>query len=112
LGTLSPAVAAAFRRLRDDLCRHLDEAECLVDQDDEWSRGDVATARKLINGLVVVLRGLLTEHTLQHSGDCRTCVVAWPCPVFTTVHVLMKDPQRQFPALVFRSQGIRTKGTG
>ncbi|MGH3718073.1 MAG: hypothetical protein ACRDRI_04375 [Pseudonocardiaceae bacterium] len=103
MSPLSPVVAAAFRMLRDGLRVHLDEAHALADQDDEWSEADVAAARELINGLVVVIRGLLTEHTLQSSGDCQTCILPWPCPVFTTIHVLVKDPQRRFLALLFRA---------
>jgi len=56
----------------------------------------------LIPDLVAVIRGLLLEHGVQASGDCRTCTSVWPCPVVTTIHGLVKDPERQFVSLVLR----------
>jgi len=53
---------------------------------------------------VLVIRRLLGEHKLQPSVDCRTCTSAWPCPVVTTIHAILKDPQRQFVALVLRAR--------
>ncbi len=103
MSTLSPALADAGHLLHEDLYVHLHEAEYLAEQDDEWSAGDMATARKLIGDLVLVIRGLLGQHRLQGSGDCRTCTSAWPCPAVTTIHAFLKDPQRQFVALVHRA---------
>ncbi|MGH3755266.1 MAG: hypothetical protein ACRDRP_21740 [Pseudonocardiaceae bacterium] len=102
MDTSSPALADAFGLLLDDLRLHLDEAESLATQDAEWSADDMDAARGLIRDLVLVLRGLLIEHELQASGDCRTCTQAWPCPVVTTIHALVKDPHHQFVALVRR----------
>jgi hypothetical protein len=107
MSALSPAFVDAFGLLRDDLYTHLDEAEYLADQDAEWSGDDIRTARGLIGDLVLVLRGLLIEHQLQPSGDCRICTSAWPCPVVTTIHTVVKDPQRQFVELVLR---VREEG--
>lgn len=104
MGTLSPARADAFRLLRDDLYVHLDEADSLAHQDDEWSSDDMDTARDLIVDLVLVIRGLLIEHKLQNSGDCWICASVWPCPVVATIHALVKDPERQFVALVLRAR--------
>ncbi len=104
MSTLSPALADAFGLLRDDLCLHLDEADYLANQDDEWSADDMDVARGLIGDLVLVIRGLLIEHERQTSGDCQICTSAWPCPVVTTIHALVKDPQRQFVALVLRAR--------
>ncbi len=104
MSTFSPALADAFDLLRDNLYVHLHEADYLADQDDEWSADDMQTARKLIGDLVLVIRGLLIEHELQTSGDCRTCTSAWPCPVVTTIHAFLKDPQRQFVTLVLRAR--------
>lgn len=42
------------------------------------------------------------REVMAESGGCRTCPSAWPCPVVTTIHGLVKDPQRQFVALVTR----------
>jgi hypothetical protein len=60
------------------------------------------TARKLIPDLVVVIRGMLIEHEPQPSGGCRVCSAAWPCPVVTRIHALVKDPGREFVALLRR----------
>ena len=60
--------------------------------------------RALIPDLVVVIRGLLVEHAVQPSGECRICSSAWPCPVVTTIHAFVKDPQHQFVALVLRAR--------
>jgi hypothetical protein len=90
--------------LHDDLYVHLHEAEYLAEQDGEWSTDDGETARKLIGDLALVMRRLLGEHRLHSSGDCRTCPSAWPCPVVTTIHATVKDPQRQFVGLVLRAR--------
>lgn len=102
--TPSPTLADAGNLLPDDLYVHLHEAEYLAEQDDEWSAGDMATARKLIGDLVLVIRGLLVEHRPRNSGDCQICTLAWPCPVVMTIHAVVKDPQRQFVALVHRAR--------
>lgn len=102
--TLSLACADAFGLLREDFYTHLEEADCLANQDGEWSDDDIQTARGLIGDLVLALRGLLIEHQLQPSGDCRICTSTWPCPVVTTIHVFVKDPERQFVALVLRAR--------
>jgi hypothetical protein len=102
MGTLSPAVADAFDLLRLDLYGHLDEAESLATTFEEWTDQDADTARKLISDLVLVIRGLLLEHHVQPSGNCRICASPWPCPVVTSIHALLKDPQHQFVALANR----------
>jgi hypothetical protein len=104
MDTISPVVADAFRLLLMDLYGHLDEAEFLAEKGGEWSDQDSETARKLIPDLVIVIRGLLAEHDAQASGHCRICTsAAWPCPVVTTIHGLVKDPHRQFVSLVHRA---------
>lgn len=104
MSTPSPALAEAGHLLHDNLYGHLHEAEFLADQEDEWSADDLHTARKLIRDLVLVLRGLLVEHRARSSGDCRICTSVWPCPVVKTIHAVVKDPQRQFVALVTRAR--------
>ena len=104
MSTLSPALADAGHLLHEDLYDHLHEAEYLAEQDDEWSADDKEAARRLIGDLVRVIRGLLIEHRPRSSGDCRICTSAWPCPVVTTIHAVVKDPQRQFVALVLRAR--------
>jgi hypothetical protein len=49
---------------------------------------------------VLALRGLLAEHRLQPSGDCQICTSVWPCPVVATIHTIVKDPERQFVAIL------------
>lgn len=105
MDTISPVLADAFRLLHSDLYGHLDEAEFLALKCCEWSQQDVDTARTLIPDLVVVIRGILFEHEAQPSGDCRICSSAWPCPVVTRIHALVKDPNREFVALVRRANG-------
>ena len=104
MSTLSPALADAGHMLHEDLYDHLHEAEYLAEQDGEWSTDDGETARELIGDLALAIRRLLVEHKLQPSADCQICTSAWPCPVVTTIHAVLKDPQRQFVALVRRAR--------
>ncbi|HWR46672.1 MAG TPA: hypothetical protein VN327_03480, partial [Pseudonocardiaceae bacterium] len=92
MSTPLPLLADALGLLDQDLYTHLDGAENLADQRAGWSAEDMATARELIGDLVLVLRGLLIEHRMQPSGDCRVCTGAWPCPVVSTIHAVVKDP--------------------
>jgi hypothetical protein len=103
MDTISPVVVDAFHLLCSDLYEHLDKAESLANKAKGWYREDADTARKLIPDLVLVIRGLLYEHRVTPGGDCRTCSSAWPCPVVTTIHGLVKDPDREFVALVNRA---------
>lgn len=83
---------------------HLHEAEYLAEQDAEWSADDRDRARMVIGDLALVLRRLLGDHGLHSNGNCRTCPWPWPCPVVRTIHAVVKDPQRQFAALVQRAR--------
>ncbi|MGH3693936.1 MAG: hypothetical protein ACRDRX_08120 [Pseudonocardiaceae bacterium] len=103
MDTISPAVADAYALLRSDLYGHLDQADELADKLTEWHRDDVDAARKLIPDLVMVIRGLLLEHQPQPSGTCQICGSPWPCPVVTTIHALVKDPEREIVAVVRRA---------
>ncbi len=100
---VSPIITDAFGLLRTDLYEHLDEAEFLASKYDEWSGQDVDAARKLIPDLVVVIRGMLADHQMAPDGNCGICRSAWPCPVVTTIHALVKDPAREFVAIVHRA---------
>lgn len=102
--TVSPLVVEAFTLLRLDLYEDLDKAEFLAQQRGGWSDEDIDKARTLIPDLVVVIRGLLIEHKAQADAACRICRSAWPCPVVTTIHALLKDPQDQFAALISRTR--------
>ncbi len=103
MNTISPALTDAFRLLRSDLYTHLDEAEFLATKYDDWSEQDTDTARALIPDLVLVIRGLLREQGARADGGCRICASSWPCPVVTSIHALVKDPEGQFVALVRRA---------
>lgn len=103
MSTLSPVLADAFALLRQDICAHLDEADSLAMQDADWSAEDMDTARELIGDLVLGIRGLMIEHELQSGGDCRICASVWPCPVTTTIHGFVKDPEGQFVVLARRA---------
>lgn len=100
---ISPVVADAFTLLRADLYDHLDKADELASKTTGWYRDDVDAARKLIPDLVMVIRGLLMEHRPQPSGSCQICGSTWPCPVVTTIHALVKDPDREIVALARRA---------
>jgi hypothetical protein len=104
MSSLSPIRADAFALLREDICVHLEEAESLASQDDDWSAEDMANARQLINDLVLGIRGLMIEHELKSNGDCSTCASLWPCTVIVTIHGFVKDPEGQFVALANRSR--------
>ncbi|MGH3792373.1 MAG: hypothetical protein ACRDRU_11175 [Pseudonocardiaceae bacterium] len=103
MNTISPACADAFHLLRMDLLGYLDEAESLATKDDEWDEEDRETARRLIPDLVTVIRGMMAEHKPQPDGGCRVCSATWPCPIVTTIHALVTDPDRAFWALLRRA---------
>ncbi|MGH3694086.1 MAG: hypothetical protein ACRDRX_08920 [Pseudonocardiaceae bacterium] len=42
------------------------------------------------------------DHQVGRGGHCRTCKSAWPCPVVTLMHGLIKDPDSQFVELALR----------
>lgn len=107
MDTISPVHADAFRLLLGDLYAHLCEAEDLVSKTDEWSDEDIESVRRLIPDLLVTIRGLLVEHEVTSSGNCRTCPSVWPCPVVRTIHALVKDPDRAFVAILSRAHDDR-----
>lgn len=107
MNTLSPLLADAFGLLQTDLYRHLDDVDFLACKFAAWTDEDIDTARKLLPDLVLVIRGLLVEHQIQAAADCRICGSAWPCPVVTEIHGLLKDPKGQFVALVTRMNEAR-----
>jgi hypothetical protein len=104
MDALSPAVADACDLLWDDLDEHLCEAETLAEKFPRWSEADTDSVRALIPDLVLVIRGLLIEHQPRPSGACRPCSSTWPCSVVTTIHGLVKSPDRAFAALINRAR--------
>ncbi|MGH4010205.1 MAG: hypothetical protein ACRDTH_18955 [Pseudonocardiaceae bacterium] len=107
MDAISPVHTDAFRLLLVDLYAHLCEAEELSSKTDEWSDDDIDSVRRLIPDLLVTVRGLLIEHEVTPSGNCRTCPSAWPCRVVTTIHALVKDPDREFVAILRRADNDR-----
>ncbi|MGH3781086.1 MAG: hypothetical protein ACRDRO_10795 [Pseudonocardiaceae bacterium] len=103
MDTTSPVHADAFRMLLLDLYSHLCEAEDLASRPGSWSGEDIDSVRRLIPDLLVGIRGLLIAHEITPSGNCRTCPSVWPCPVMTTIHALVKDPDREFVAILRRA---------
>ncbi|MGH3870945.1 MAG: hypothetical protein ACRDSR_05425 [Pseudonocardiaceae bacterium] len=102
MDTISPVVIDAFTLLHLDLYGHLDKAEYLASKDKRWCSVDVDAARELIPDLVDVIRGLLVDHEPQPDGSCQICTSGWPCSVATTIHSVVKDPDRAFVALLHR----------
>ena len=98
-----PLVAEAFQLLLMDLYEHLSEAEFLAEKTTAWSEKDIDSGRRLIPDLILVIRGLLLDHQSTPGGDCRVCHGVWPCPVVTKIHGLVKDPGREFVAIVTRA---------
>ncbi len=103
MDAISPVHADAYRLLLMDLYNHLCEAEDLASKTDEWSGEDIDSVRWLIPDLLVMVRGLVIEHEVTPTGNCRTCPSVWPCPVVTTIHALVKDPDREFAAIIYRA---------
>jgi hypothetical protein len=109
MDTTPPPLADAFQLLLMDLYEHLSEAEFLATKTTAWSEKDLGSARRLIPHLILVIRGLLLEHRRTPGGDCRICLSVWPCPVVRTIHELVKDPEREFVAIV---AGANDEGNG
>lgn len=103
MSTIPPLLHDAFELLQMDLYGKLDDAEQLAVKDDEWTEDDIEAAQKLIIDLVIAIRVLVIEHQIRPDSDCRICGSAWPCPVVTAIHGLLKDPQGQYIALVTRA---------
>lgn len=100
--TISPVIADAFRLLRADLRHDLDQAELLA-VSWEWDEHDVGTARELICELVHIIQQLLLDHLVQTDGNCQVCLSVWPCPVVTTIHAFVRDPDRQLATLAHQA---------
>ncbi|WP_158888839.1 hypothetical protein [Amycolatopsis anabasis] len=83
-----------------DLYAHLDDAEFLAMKTRSWNDDDIATARKVIPDLVVVVRSVLLQHEETWFETCRFCQQPWPCPTVRSIHRVIKDPEREFVRLV------------
>jgi hypothetical protein len=101
---LQPAVADAFRLLRQDIYGYLDEAEFLATKLGEWSCEDAHSARCLVPDLVGIVRGILLDHKETSAGACPTCGGRWPCATVCTIHGLVKDPTHEFVKIALRAR--------
>jgi hypothetical protein len=100
---ITPALADAFRLLRQDIYGYLDEAEFLATKLDDWTEEDADSARKLVPDLVTIVRGIVLVHKETAVGTCGACNTRWPCPTVTTIHGLVKDPEREFYKIALRA---------
>jgi hypothetical protein len=102
---LSPVLSSAFHLLRQDMYLHLDTAELLATGHDRWSEEDQQSARKVIEDLVTVIRGVVALHDTPDGVRCRTCDMEWPCAALETLHRLIKEPDREFTKILHRRNG-------
>jgi hypothetical protein len=100
---LQPAVADAFRLLRQDIYSYLDEAEFLATKLGEWTGDDAHSARCLVPDLTSIVRGILLDHKETSTGVCPTCNSRWPCSTVSTIHRLVKDPTHEFVKIAQRA---------
>jgi hypothetical protein len=64
----------------------------------------VADAYRLLHSDLYGHLEYSSNHAVASGGDCQTCTSPWPCPVVTTIHALVKDPDREFVALLRRAR--------
>jgi hypothetical protein len=103
MDAMTPALADAFRLLRQDIYGYLDEAEFLSTKLTEWTPEDARTARRLVPDLVTIVRGILLDHKETAVGTCVTCNTCWPCSAVNTIHGLVKDPDHEFVKIAQRA---------
>jgi hypothetical protein len=103
MDTISPVHADAFRPLLLDLYNHLCEAEDLASKTGRVVRRGHRIGPQADPRLLVGIRGLLIAHEITANGNCRTCPSVWPCGVVTTIHALVKDPDREVAAILRRA---------
>jgi hypothetical protein len=103
MDNIQPAVADAFRLLRQDIYGYLDEAEFLATKLGEWSGEDARSARRLVPDLTTIVRGILLDHKETANGRCPTCTTAWPCSAVRTIHGLVTDLDHEFMKIAARS---------
>ncbi|HEX5403457.1 MAG TPA: hypothetical protein VFX16_14265 [Pseudonocardiaceae bacterium] len=100
---IEPALADAFRLLRQDISGYLDEAEFLATKLSEWSEEDAQSARNLVPDLTTIVRGILLDHKESSAETCPTCNTRWPCSTVRTIHGLVKDPTHEFVKIAQRA---------
>ncbi|HEV2782319.1 MAG TPA: hypothetical protein VGX25_23250 [Actinophytocola sp.] len=102
-----PLQVEAYRLLREDLYKHLEEAEYLATKYEPWSPEDGESARLVIADLVTVIRAMIAMHDSPDRVEpcgCQTCGTTWPCLALRTIHRLIKDPDGEFVKLVRRRE--------
>lgn len=103
MDAITPALADAFRLLRQDIYGYLDEAEFLATKLTEWTPDDARSARRLVPDLVTIVRGILLDHKETAAGTCATCETGWPCSTVNTIHGLVTNPDREFLKIARRA---------
>jgi hypothetical protein len=101
---MTPALAEAFRLLRQDIYGYLDEAEFLSTKLTEWTEEDAESARRLVPDLVTIVRGILADHKETAAATCPRCNTRWPCSTVNTIHALVKNPDHEFLKIIQRAQ--------
>ena len=91
---ISPALARAHFLLNQDMLGYLDTIELLTNEDDTDDETVLAVARTEVPRLIAALRGTLSNHKADGSGQCLDCHDTWPCPVIDSAHTFLKDPDR------------------
>ncbi len=104
MDALQPAVADAFRLLRQDISGYLDEAEFLATKVGGWSLEDALSARNLVPDLTTIVRGILLDHKETSAATCPTCNTRWPCSTVRTIHGLVTDPTHEFMKIAQRAR--------
>jgi hypothetical protein len=103
MDAITPALADAFRLLRQDIYGYLDEAEFLSTKLAEWTPEDARSARRLVPDLVTIVRGILLDHKETAVGTCATCATRWPCSTVHTIHGLVTNPDHEFMKIARRA---------
>lgn len=103
MDAMTPALADAFRLLRQDIYGYLDEAEFLSTKLVEWTAEDVRSARRLVPDLVTIVRGILLDHKETAVATCGACNTRWPCSTVNTIHGLVKNPDHEFVKIAQRA---------
>jgi hypothetical protein len=103
MDAITPALADAFRLLRQDIYGYLDEAEFLSTKPTDWTDEDAESARRLVPDLVTIVRGILVDHRETTAATCDRCNTRWPCSTVHTIHGLVKNPDHEFVKIAKRA---------
>lgn len=105
--TALPPRADAAAMLHNDLLEHLEEGEALALHYETWNREQQLAAREVIPQLVTIIRAILAGHSAPDAADCVACGQPWPCAELSTIHRMVKDPEKEFYKLLRRAREQR-----